>query len=50
MTFVAAAVLTTVLAIGAVPPPAQAEVPTLAGVYLYADEDGDTGTWAIRTT
>lgn len=50
MTLGAAAVLTTVLAIGAAPPPTQAEVPTLAGVYLYADEDGDTGTWAIRTT
>lgn len=50
MTFGAAAVLAPALAIGAAPPPAQAEVPTLAGVYLYADEDGDTGTWAIRTT
>lgn len=29
---------------------ARAEVPAMDGVYAYADEDGVTGTWIIRTT
>ncbi|OBJ80970.1 hypothetical protein A5656_18530 [Mycobacterium gordonae] len=49
-TFAAAATFATVLAISVAPPTARAEDPTTTGVYLYADEDGDTGTWTIRTT
>lgn len=50
ITFAAAAALATALGVSTAPPSAQAESPTLAGVYLYADEDGDTGTWTIRTS
>jgi hypothetical protein len=31
-------------------PIAAAEVPAMDGTYHYADEDGDVGTWIIRTT
>ncbi|MHA7649733.1 hypothetical protein ACX9NE_08235 [Mycobacterium sp. ML4] len=38
------------LGLGAPAPPAGAESVTMDGVYHYVDEDGDTGTWTIRTT
>lgn len=47
--FIAAITLATGLTPSAASP-ASAEVPTMDGVYLYADEDGDTGKWVIRTT
>ncbi|BDB40344.1 MULTISPECIES: hypothetical protein [Mycobacterium] len=34
----------------AAPAPAQAEALMADGTYHYADDDGDTGTWTIRTT
>ncbi|MDP7704107.1 MULTISPECIES: hypothetical protein [unclassified Mycobacterium] len=37
------------LGLGAAPQ-AAAENPTMNGVYHYADEDGDSGTWTITTT
>ncbi len=37
------------LGLSAAPPQARAEAPTMDGVYQYADEDGDVGTWTIRT-
>lgn len=49
-TIAAAAAFAAVLGISVTPPPARAEAPTTTGVYLYADEDGDTGMWTIRTT
>ena len=49
-TATAAIALAAGLGLTVTPPTARAESPTLAGVYLYADEDGDTGTWIIRTT
>ncbi|WP_205876273.1 hypothetical protein [Mycobacterium camsae] len=38
------------LGLSAAPPRAEAEVPTMNGVYHYADEDGDVGTWTINNT
>lgn len=38
------------LGLGVAASPAAAEAPTMDGVYHYADEDGDVGTWTIRTT
>jgi hypothetical protein len=46
----AAMVLASALGVCTTAPPAQAEVPPMDGVYTYADDDGDSGTWAIRTT
>ena len=38
------------LGLSAAPPQAGAEAPNMNGVYHYADEDGDAGTWTIATT
>jgi hypothetical protein len=50
-TFTTAIALVTGLGLLATAPPTRAETPpTMDGVYFYADEDGDTATWVIRTT
>lgn len=36
--------------LGAAAPQANSEPPSMDGVYLYADEDGGTGTWTVSTT
>lgn len=48
--FPAAMALLFGLGLSAAPPNAVAEVPSMNGVYHYADEDGDVGTWTITTT
>jgi hypothetical protein len=47
---IAAAAVACGLGVCSTAPPARAESPPMDGVYAYADEDGDTGTWTIRTT
>lgn len=36
--------------LGVAAPQARAEGPAMDGVYLYADEDGGSGTWTVSTT
>lgn len=48
--FPAAITLLFGLGLTAATPQASAEAPTMEGVYHYADEDGDVGTWTVATT
>ena len=47
--FPAAIALVLGMGLSAAPPYARAEVPSMNGVYHYADEDGDVGTWTVTT-
>lgn len=48
--FPATIALASGLVLSTLPPHANAEAPMTDGIYHYADEDGDVGTWSITTT